>query len=83
MISMEEFFKRINKIEGCDYIVRIRQRYAHEAEWRETNEVLWFAPEHTPSGCSYVWERDWDEGEDFCEVVGYKKIEDIMIEEVT
>lgn len=81
MISLDDFYQQINEGEACDYIVRIRLKYNHEKEAREINQILLFEPGNLPSGNDFVWLNDWDEGEEYIEIVGYLKVPEIEIPE--
>ena len=82
MIDSNTFFSEIEDGEACDYIVRIRLKYDHESGYRETNELLLFEDSGSPSGNSFVWLRDWHEGEETVQIMGYVKVHEVKIDEV-
>lgn len=56
-----------------DYVVRLKLKYNHEKEYRYTTEILTFDGSYG-AGC-FVWENDWDEGEQDVEVIGFMSLE--------
>lgn len=82
MMDINTFYNEIENGEACDYVVRIRLKYSHESGYRETNELLLFEPSGLPSGNDFVWLRDWHEGEESVQIVGYVKVHEIKIDEV-
>ena len=75
-MTLEDFFDLLEQ-EHCwnDLIVRIAYKYDHEKEYTITNEIL----THDYPTDTYIWENDWDEGQQDVYVLGFVKVEDIDI----
>lgn len=75
-MTLEAFFEIIdNDIYKRDFIVRIRQKYKHETEWEEMNELLLF------EDGQYIWLYDWNEGQEDIIVLWYIAVEDVNMAE--
>ena len=74
--DFEGFLTRVREMEeGYDLIVRIAQRYEHETDFRESNQLfLWDCEK-----CEHYWLSDWHEGEEYFGIVGYDRVEDIYL----
>ena len=75
-MNLEDFFDLLEQ-EHCwnDLIVRVAYKYSHEKEYTITNEIL----THDYPTNTYIWENDWDEGQQDVYVLGFAKVEDIDI----
>lgn len=79
VLSLEQFFKRLDNEPRQDYIVRLAYKYDWEDKYIIDNELLEY------DGChdDYVWLNDWDEGQQDVKVLGYISIYDVDVPEFT
>lgn len=73
-ISLEEFFNLLDKQPIQKYIVWLRQKASNEMEWEYLKEILNVDLDYDGY---YVWDSDWNEGQQDVEVLGYIAIDDI------
>ena len=75
-MTLEDFFDLLEQ-EHCwnDLIVRVAYKYDHEKEYTITNEIL----THDYPTDTYIWENDWNEGQQDVYILGFIKVEDIDI----
>ena len=73
-MSLDEFFNLI-KDECTDYIVKLAYKYDWEKGYTISNELL----EWDYSMNDYIWEHDWDEGQDDVFVLGFIKVSDVIV----
>ena len=73
-ISLDEFHKLLDKLPVREYIVAIRQKASWETEWEYLKEILSVDLNYDNH---YVWENDWNEGQQDVEVLGYIAVEDV------
>ena len=59
-----------------DKLVSLKYKYSHEKEWTFSNEIL--EVEMSVDGY-YVWSNDWDEGQQYVEILGCIAISDIDV----
>lgn len=74
-MTLSDFFKFLENKEIQNYIVKLRYKYFWEADWNYSNEIL----EWEPDLKVYEWCKDWDEGYDVVDVLGYIAIADIEV----
>lgn len=75
-MTYEDFFDFLKQeVIWDDLIVRVARRYNHEKEYTITNEIL----THDYPTDTYIWENDWDEGQQHIYILGFIKVEDIDI----
>ena len=77
-MTIDEFYKAIEKEVYEDYIVCIKMKYTHEKEYYITNELYLF----DGGQVKYEWQNDWWEGQQEVEVLGYIAVSDVEIEKV-
>ena len=73
-ISLEEFFNLLGKQPIQKYIVWLRQKASNKTEWEYLKEILNVDLDYDGY---YVWDSDWNEGQQDVEVLGYIAIDDI------
>lgn len=76
-MTIEELFKIIDEriYKPGHYLVHLRQRYSDEKEWTEYNILL----EFDQFSCGYVWDWDFNEGQEFVEVLGFIDTDDLEV----
>lgn len=73
-MKIEEFLQYMESRNNYgEYIVRIAYKYAHEKTWTITNEYLSYNFEFD----MWEWQNDWHEGQEYVEVLGYIRVDDI------
>ena len=77
-MTLDEFYKAIEKEVYEDYIVCIKMKYTHEKEYYITNELYLF----DDGEVKYEWQNDWWEGQQEVEVLGYIAVSNVEIGEV-
>ena len=76
-MTLEEFFEMLKKEHIIsDMIVRLAYKYDHEKEYTYSNEILTV---EWPNYDTYIWEHDWDEGQQNVWVLGYILVEDVEV----
>lgn len=74
-MTLIEFYEKVNTNTNIynDYLVRIAKRYSTADPWEISNELYLYDNEYG----EHVWEYDWDEGQNYVEVLCYAEICDI------
>lgn len=72
----EEWLRQAHPI--APLIVKINYKYDFESQYTESNEIL-FWDFHTGD---YVWDNDWNEGQQDIIIVGYVEIEDVEMKHI-
>lgn len=81
-MKSEQLFKAIE--EDClkhhcysDYIVRVRYKYEWVSKWIYSNEYL----EWEGNTGDWCWLKDWNEGQEDVEFLGFISVDDIEVPE--
>ena len=64
-MKLDDFLKFVYTLKVDDYVVRLKLKYDHENTYHYSNELLLY------DGSDYYWDNDWDEGQQYVEVVGF------------
>lgn len=75
ILTLEQFFKRLDREPRNDYIVRLRQRYDWQEDWEYFNILL----EYNGNNDEYIWSWDYNEGQQHVEVLGYICIDEVDV----
>lgn len=75
-MKIDIFFKLLDTLPVDDYIVRIKLKYDNETDYRYTNELLLYEGSDY-EGSIYIWNNDWNEGEQDVEVIGYIPVSEV------
>ena len=83
MLTLDEFFKKLDcyEIQPSTMIVRLRYKYSFETEFIEENELLMYECDRNGAPV-FVWENDWDEGQTSngeVYVVGWIDVDDVKV----
>lgn len=74
-MTEEAFNKLLKTMPKTDYIVKIESRFTGEDKLYIENEVL----EYDYNTDDFIWSYDWNEGQEYINIVGCIAIEDIII----
>ena len=76
-MNMDKFIELLKHLPISDKIVRIRYKWSAGDDWMYDNEFLCY---NGNMDC-YEWENDWDEGQEYVEVVGFLALDQVQIPE--
>lgn len=74
-MTQEEFYYYCKTLPFNDYIVKILSKYSHEKVYRKDQVLLSWDPDVK----DFVWDWDWDEGQQDIIIAGIISIDDIDI----
>lgn len=76
-MTLKELFKIINDrtYKPAYYLVHLRERYSWDKDWTEYNVLLAWDWDM----CGYVWDWDFNEGQEFVEVLGFIDTDEIKV----
>lgn len=77
-MKLDDFLKIRDKLTPTDKIVYLREKYEWEPDYRYYKVLLFYEPEVNPQGL-FTWEWDFDEGEEYIEVLGVIDINDVQV----
>lgn len=72
-MDLTELYEKLKLEADCEFIVRLKYRYSWEKEWTYTNEILVYEL----ATDTFIWEDDWDEGQDEVVVLGYCPVSEL------
>lgn len=70
-MTEQEFYQKVDGECHEDLIVFIRQKYKSEKEWEYTNQLC------LAEGIGFVWQVDWNEGQEDVEILGYIPVSEV------
>lgn len=76
-MSLDKFIELLKGLPISDKVVRLRYKWFAGDEWQYENELLCY----NGNIDDYEWENDWDEGQEFVEVVGFLALDQVNIPE--
>ena len=76
-MDFNKFIDLLETLPKCDKVVRIRYKWFEGDVWDYENELLLY----NGNIDDYEWENDWDEGQQFVEVVGCLALDLVQIPE--
>ena len=74
-MTEDAFSKLLKTMPKTDYIVKIESRFKSEDKLYIENEVL----EYSAIIDDFIWSYDWNEGQEYINIVGCIAIEDIIV----
>ena len=76
-MTLKELFKIIDdrNYKPAHYLVHLRERYSWDKNWTEYNVLL----EWDCDMCGYIWDWDFNEGQEFVEVLGFIDLDDVRV----
>lgn len=69
--QFDSFLKHMTHAETM--IVRLRYKYSYDTEWTTVNEILEY------ENGDYIWNNDWNEGQEDIEILGYEYLSKLDI----
>lgn len=76
-MTREEFSEYLKKLPCIEtQLVYLRQRYKYEEDWEYLNEILSVDMDFPGY---YIWENDWNEGQENVEILGCVPISEIDV----
>ena len=75
-MSIKEFFKYLETKDIETQIVYLRYKYSWEDDWIYSNQIL--EVDMSVDG-SYIWNSDWNEGQEDVEVLGFIAVSDVEV----
>lgn len=75
-MTLQEFHEYLKTQDIEDKIVHMRYKYSWEDEWTYSNEIL--EVDMSVDGY-YIWNNDWDEGQDEIQILGCVSVSDIDV----
>lgn len=73
-MSIKEFFKYLETKNIETQIVYLRYKYSWEDDWIYSNQIL-----EVDIDGSYIWNSDWNEGQEDVEVLGFIAVSDVEV----
>lgn len=80
-MTLERFYEWLRTVTvtgGGSMIVKINYKYDCESCYTETNEIMTW-DYHTNT---WIWESDWNEGQEDIIIIGYTWLEDVTIKNI-
>ena len=74
-MTEEAFYNLMKTMPRTDYIVKIESRFNGDTKLYIENEVL----EYNGDTDSFIWSYDWNEGQEYINIVGCIALEDIKV----
>lgn len=75
-MDIREFFKYLETKDIETQIVYLRYKYSWEDTWTYSNEIL---EVDTSIDGFYIWNSDWNEGQEDIEILGYIAVSDVEV----
>ena len=74
-MTEKAFYKLLKTLPRTDYLVKIESRFNGDTKLYIENELL----EYHSVIDSFIWSYDWNEGQEYINIVGFIALEDIKV----